>query len=106
RVQEIAGGGSSLDDVGQRAQDVYGPGPSTGSGGGFPAFSMPGVHMTREELRIAQKLNDAPRDAYGQRMGGSDAGINAYTTSRFVGHVKDRIRYWAMQTRSDSWRTR
>src|SRR5262245_33567124 len=80
RVQEIVGGDRAADDVmRQRAQDIYGPGPSTGSAGasGFP-ISMPAAHIAREEMRFVEKFNNADRDAYGMRLGISPEDIRRY----------------------------
>ena len=109
RVQEmmrgVGTGDEAMDVMRQRAQDIYGPGPSTGSAGAAPmGFTPPNMAEERWNANFAQRFNDAPRDAYGQRIGISPADVARYTNNRFVGHVKNALRFWANMTRSDASR--
>src|SRR5215475_2562960 len=111
RVQDmenaITGGRgvTPMDQMRQQAQDFYGPGPSTGSTGVAPmGYTPPNMAEERWNQNFAQRFNDAPRDAYGQRMGISPTETMRYTNNRFVNHVKGALRYWAMLTRSDAGR--
>lgn len=103
RVKAIAGG---TDDTFERARQAYGPGPTTGGGFGSVPSPFAGdrdAQRIRRENQFAEKFNNAPRDAYGQRLGISPAETTEYTSSRFVNHVRNALSYWATMTRSDAW---
>lgn len=109
RVQEmmrgVGTGEEAMDVMRQRAQDIYGPGPSTGSSGAAPmGFTPPNMQQERWNAGFAERFNNAPRDSYGQRLGISPQEITQYTNNRFITHVKDRLRFWANMTRSDASR--
>ena len=106
RVVEIRRGASGVDpyeDARQQAQQFYGRGSAVGGTAsmGTPAASATTDMATlRAESAFAEKFNNAPRDAYGQRMGISPQETAQYTNSRFIDHVKNAVSYWAMMTNS------
>ena len=103
RVEEMMRGAGGSDDTFERARQAYGPGPTTGGNVSAPsAYTPPNMAEERWNMNFAQRFNEAPRDAYGQRQGISSQEITRYTNNRFIQHVKDRLNFWADMTRSDA----
>ena len=105
-LKTAQGPDDQFDRVRQQAQDYYGRAPVGGGGTSNVATSSVDAQKRRAEAAFVDKFNNAPRDAFGQRMGISPQEINTYTSTRFVDHVKDRLNFWAMMTRSDAGRRR
>ena len=74
---------------------VLGGGASPGS-----QYVSPEQADERWERNFARSFNEAPRDAYGQRIGVSPRDVDRYASQRFVNHIKDRVAFWATMTNS------
>jgi hypothetical protein len=102
---QAQGGGNAFDQVRDRAAELYGRGSGSGGIGGGTNTMTGGVSPDRGEERWAQQFaehfNDAPRDAYGMRLGVNPRDVTRYTNHRFVTQIKDRIGFWGRLTRSD-----
>lgn len=96
-------GASAFDQFRDNARDQnpYGRAGVIG-GGATPGSShvSPDMAEARWNHQFAQRFNDAPRDAYGTRLGINPADVNRYTTNRFVDHVRDRVSFWGRMTNS------
>ena len=105
RVEEMMRGTTSEQAAFDQARAAYGPGPVGGGSTGVPSsYTPPNMAEDRWNLQFAERFNNAPRDAYGQRQGISPADITRYTTNRFVAMAKDRLNLIAAMTRSDAGR--
>ena len=104
QVEELMRGTSGEQAAFDQARAAYGPAPVGGGSTGVPsAYTPPNMANERWNMQFAQRFNEAPRDAYGQRQGISPADVTRYTNQRFVDHVKNALNMWAMMTRSDAW---
>ena len=96
---------SAFEDFRDRVNDVRGnPYGAAGvrGGGSQPgsAYVSPDQADARWEQNFARQFNDAPRDAYGQRMGISPRDVDRYAQQRFTNHIRDQVGFWAELTNS------
>lgn len=95
---------STPDVLDQFQTQLYGRGSGSGGNGpttGAIASSGPDRNEERWAWKWAENFNDAPRDAYGQRMGISGRDADRFANYRFVTQLKDQMRMWGNLTRSD-----
>lgn len=74
---------------------VLGGGSAPGS-----AYVPPDMAEERWQQRWAAQFNDAPRDAYGTRVGINPRDVDRYAVGRAVAHLKDRIHFFGRLTNS------
>jgi len=89
------------DRVAETPGNPYGR-PGVLGGGSTPGspYVAPEQQKERWQRNFAQSFNEAPRDAYGQRVGISPRDVDRYASERFVDHIKDQIGMWAELTNS------
>lgn len=87
--------------VNRDQQNPYGRAGVLG-GGSQPGsqYTPPEQQTERWQRQFAQQFNDAPRDAYGQRVGISPRDVDRYAQQRFTDHIKDQVGFWAELTNS------
>ena len=88
-------------DLRTQAQQLYGRAGTGGGALGVPVLSTPERENERRMFKIAQEFNEAPRDAYGQRIGIRPSDIDFYTRERGIEHLRNQVLRWAVLSRSD-----
>lgn len=88
-------------------QNPYGrPGVLGGGSNPGSSYTPPDMQEERWRQNFAQRFNDAPRDAYGTRIGIAPQDVDRYAVGRMVDHMKDQVAFWTGMTNSSMARAR